>query len=102
MFWLMCTVTTGIGVFLGLFFSQRTWCSFCPIGTLGCSFAKDRQALTIKRDICVGCKLCEKKCPMNIKILEASKNGTLVAPDCLKCGECIAVCPKKALSFARN
>jgi len=34
-FWLMCVVTTLLGIILALFFRARTWCAFCPIGTLG-------------------------------------------------------------------
>ena len=31
---IMCAVTTFVGITLGLFVHQRTWCSFCPMGTV--------------------------------------------------------------------
>ena len=92
MFWMMCTVTTVLGIILGIFFSHRTWCAFCPIGTLVSSIGKDRHALIIDKNTCVNCKLCGKVCPLNIHIKSSTK-------DCIKCGKCIAVCPKKSLGF---
>ena len=34
LFAILITATTFIGIILGLIFHQRTWCSFCPVGTL--------------------------------------------------------------------
>jgi ferredoxin-type protein NapH len=99
-FWLMCTVTTVVGVVLAFFIRSRTWCSFCPIGTVGKLIGSRRApAATLQLDSkkCVGCRLCEKVCPMNLTIISNEKtvanNG-----DCIKCWECIAKCPRKALS----
>ena len=33
-FWLMCMLTTGIAIILGLIFKPRSWCVACPMGTL--------------------------------------------------------------------
>jgi hypothetical protein len=33
-FWMMCVITTAIGVVLGILLHPRTWCAFCPMGTL--------------------------------------------------------------------
>ncbi len=33
-FLLLITVTTLVGVLLSFFFNARTWCNFCPMGTL--------------------------------------------------------------------
>ena len=100
MFWIMCTVTTILGVILGIFFSQRTWCVFCPIGTLISSVGKDEHPLSFEKSVCIGCKLCEKVCPLNIPILANSSSGYLDNRDCIKCMSCTAVCPKKALHIS--
>lgn len=53
-FWLMCVVTTIIGIFLALFIHQRTWCTFCPVGTLQQLISNQRQ----KAKINLKCKQC--------------------------------------------
>ena len=98
-FWLMCTATTLLGVILALFIRARTWCSFCPIGTLGKIIGAKRMQASLQLDTtkCVGCKLCEKACPMNLPIISEEKK-LLPNSDCIKCWECVAKCPRKALS----
>ena len=29
-------ITTAVGIVLGIVYHQRTWCTFCPMGTLAC------------------------------------------------------------------
>lgn len=98
-FWLMCTVTTLLGVALSLFIRARTWCAFCPIGTLGKIIGEKKAKTSLKLDTikCVGCKLCEMACPMNLPII-SKKKTLLFNGDCIKCWECINKCPRKALS----
>ena len=89
-------ITTLIGVFLALVFSPRTWCSFCPMGTLASLLSKGKNPIHVAAT-CVSCGLCAKACPMD---LNPYRSGPLFAdPDCIKCGVCVAKCPKKALSL---
>ncbi len=97
-FWMMCVLTTSIGVVLGLFFTHRTWCAFCPIGTLISTFAQDRRQLQCDRSKCVRCKLCERACPLNLPILSSDKDPKCMQ-DCLKCKTCVEICPKHALKI---
>lgn len=89
-------ITTLIGVVLAVKFSPRTWCSFCPMGTLAALFSRGKQPIRVARS-CVSCGICAEACPMD---LSPYKQGdAFTEPDCIKCGVCVASCPKKALSF---
>jgi len=99
-FVIMLTVTTALGVILAIIFHPRTWCSFCPIGTLVNLVGKSKYPLKINSDLCVECKLCSKVCPIQIKPYKFKSEGIQIVRDgdCLKCNLCIYACPKKALT----
>jgi len=40
---IMCAVTTAAGIILGLLVHQRTWCAFCPMGTVQKNLYKVRR-----------------------------------------------------------
>ena len=98
-FWLMCVVTTAIAVVLGVLIHPRTWCSFCPIGTIQSALGGGRRQLRIDADACSGCRLCERACPFDLAIARHKDTRRVAERDCLRCSECVAVCPKKALSW---
>jgi len=97
-FWFMCVFTTSISVLLGVAIHQRSWCSFCPIGTVANAAGKGKYLFRIDGDKCRECRVCEKVCPMKLEIVKFRPEGKLLNPDCLKCGECVGACPAKALS----
>jgi len=101
-FWIMCAVTTLVGVVLGVFINPRTWCSFCPMGTMQNAMGGGKNQLEIFTDSCRECRICEKACPMGIQIVDYKDFGKVGSRDCLKCPECIRACPKKALSWPGN
>jgi polyferredoxin len=45
---IMCAVTTLVAVILGLLVHQRTWCSFCPMGTVQKNLYKVRRTIGFK------------------------------------------------------
>ena len=94
----ICIITTWIGVVLAIFVHPRTWCSFCPMGTMQSAVGGSRAPLKMDEG-CVECRSCERACPMNLKIVGQEKDGALRLPDCLKCGECVVACPKNVLHF---
>jgi ferredoxin-type protein NapH len=94
----ICIITTGIGVLLAVFLHPRTWCAFCPMGTLQSAIGGQRAPLYVE-DGCKGCRTCEKACPMNLQIVANTKDGRLNSPDCLKCPECQLACPNQILHF---
>lgn len=97
----LLTITTILGIALALFFHHRTWCCFCPIGTMANWVDRRSDPLKIDSKLCTECKLCYKVCPIKIAPLKFKKNSLEIVKDndCLKCGLCVSVCPEKALSL---
>ena len=99
-FWLMCVVTTGIAVVLGVLIHPRSWCAFCPMGTMQRAVGGHRRRIPIDGEACIKCRKCEKACPFDLEIVVHTDTGLLADGDCLKCPECIAACPTGALGKA--
>ena len=93
-FVIMCLVTTSIAVVLGVSIAPRTWCTFCPMGTMQRMIGGNKHQLQVDMTKCIECRKCEKSCRMHLPIMNSTHN-----PDCIKCGKCIDVCPKDALRF---
>lgn len=100
-FVMLLTVTTILGIILALFFHQRTWCCFCPIGSMANWVGKRKYSLKIDSKLCTECKLCHKVCPIQVAPFVFKSQG--IQPvgdgDCLKCNLCVFACPSKALNF---
>lgn len=90
-------ITTLAGIILAFRYSPRTWCNFCPMGTLAAWSSTEKKGIRVS-DSCVNCKLCAKVCPMNLRPFEARGN-IFIHGDCIKCRECVKICPKKALTY---
>jgi ferredoxin-type protein NapH len=90
----LCIITTSIAILFGVVIAPRTWCSFCPMGTLQRAMGGKRYQLKVDAQKCIDCGICPKVCPMQLPA-----NEILDKPDCIKCGRCVEACPKHALSF---
>lgn len=55
--------------------------------------------LSAKKDNCIICHLCDKNCPMSLKVCEKVQNGKMDDSECILCGACIDNCPKKVISY---
>ncbi|MBZ4645733.1 MAG: hypothetical protein PWR27_1189 [Petroclostridium sp.] len=102
----MIIITTLLTIILGITFNQRTWCAFCPMGTMAHYVSKLNPVksrikhVTFDEAKCVNCKICTKHCPIGIDVLDHKKQGKVLHADCLKCEVCVEQCPKKALEVA--
>ncbi|HIQ39242.1 MAG TPA: 4Fe-4S binding protein [Methanothermococcus okinawensis] len=80
-----------MGVVYPMFFCRY----FCPIGALlGIFSIRPLFKLKIDDKKCVGCKLCDRRCPVQI---ELTKN--IPQHECIRCFECKTVCNKDAVKF---
>ena len=90
-------LTIVVVVLLLNLLTRRMFCRyFCPLGALLGLLGKWRQ-LVIRYDagVCVGCKVCDSRCPMGIK----PSVGESQSVYCWNCAECVDACPTNALNF---
>ncbi len=109
-FWTIIVITTIVGVTLLFIFAPRTWCSFCPMGTISRWVAPKKAPLPaaftnihVSSACETKCKNCSRVCPMQLTPYESrgEKIGYL-HPDCLKCNKCALACPLKIMSLSAN
>jgi polyferredoxin len=99
----LIVVTTIIGMLLPLFYNHRTWCNFCPMGSISSLVSffrnnKNKASLLQVNKSCVSCKVCDRSCPMGITPREF-KGDALSHKDCIQCSSCAYVCPKKSINY---
>ena len=109
-FWNIILLTTVVGITLSFIYAPRTWCSFCPMGTLSSWVAPKKAPLPKAfKSIHVGsqceekCMLCARVCPM--QLTPYSSRGEQLGylhPDCLKCRKCEKACPTKIINYTKE
>lgn len=100
--WPVALVTFAVCGFVVVYFlGAKGFCTYgCPYGAIF-SLA-DRVAVGRIRvtDACEGCGHCTATCTSNVLVhLEVARHGMVVDPGCMKCLDCVSVCPKEALYF---
>lgn len=49
---------------------------------------------------CTSCKICNKKCPMNLDVLGNINKKKLNDTECILCGNCIDNCKQKVIKYS--
>ncbi len=88
-------------------FGKRLFCHyFCWMapfmaigGKLGRLLHLPQVRIVAKKDACVGCKMCEKNCPMSLPVAELVAKGPEFGAECIQCGSCVDHCAKGVLSY---
>jgi polyferredoxin len=74
---------------------------FMIIGTKVSEWLKmPRLRLSGNKDTCISCKQCSKKCPMGLDVMAMVKDRNMKHAECILCGECVDICPKKSIAYA--
>jgi polyferredoxin len=106
-FWTIIVLTTIVGVTLNFIYAPRTWCSFCPMGTISSWVAPKKAPLPkaftsihVSSACQMKCKQCARVCPMQLTPYDSrGEEVGYLHPDCLKCGKCTLACPTKIMTL---
>lgn len=80
---------------------SKGFCTYgCPYGGFFAAADKVAPGRILVNDACDGCAQCTAHCTSNVRVHEEVKLHKMVVDSgCMKCLDCIEVCPKGALRF---
>ncbi len=93
------TIALLVVLTLASVFIYRPWCKYiCPLGAIYAVLSKFSWfKLEYVEDECVGCKLCNKACPM-----QAIECGKVDDFECVRCGDCVVSCKRHVIKFTSS
>jgi polyferredoxin/tetratricopeptide (TPR) repeat protein len=83
------------------FLGAKGFCTYgCPYGGFFAPLDKLAPGRILVTDACEGCGHCTAVCTSNVRVHEEVREyGMVVDPGCMKCLDCVSVCPNEALYF---
>lgn len=88
----------------GQFASCKYVCWQAPFMIIGTKIRDYLQlrGLRLKANLnnCTSCKICNKKCPMNLDVLGNINKEKLNDTECILCGSCIDNCKQKVIKYS--
>jgi len=84
------------------FLGSKGFCTYgCPYGALFTGLDYASPGRIVVNDDCEQCGHCTATCTSNVRVHEEVKlYGMVVDPGCMKCTDCVSVCPNGALRFS--
>jgi polyferredoxin len=100
-FWTIIVMTTIVGVTLSFIYAPRTWCSFCPMGTISNWVAPKAAIKQAQSDACIDSAEREQARPKVKKApLPKAFTNIHVSSACqMKCKQCARVCPMQLTPY---
>jgi len=79
----------------------KGFCTYgCPYGGIFGVVERAARGRIRVTDACEGCRHCTATCTSNVEVhAEVAKYGQVIDPGCMKCTDCVSVCPKHALFY---
>ena len=89
------------GVAVVYFLGNKGFCTYgCPYGGFFAPLDKISFGRIVVSDACDQCGHCTAACTSNVRVHQEVKDyGKIIDPGCMKCLDCVSVCPNDALSF---
>ena len=100
--WPLALLTFVVCGFVAIYFlGAKGFCTYaCPYGA---AFAAADHLAPMRirvNDDCESCGHCTAVCTSNVRVHEEVRDfGMVVDPGCMKCMDCVSVCPKDALRY---
>lgn len=90
------------GFFTVYFLGSKGFCTYgCPYGGFFTPVDRLAPGRIVVNDNCHHCGHCTAVCTSNVRVHEEVRDfGAVVDPGCMKCLDCVSVCPNGALSFS--
>lgn len=84
------------------FLGSKGFCTYgCPYGGLFAVVDRVAPGRIVVNDDCEHCGHCTARCTSNVRVHEEVREyGMVIDPGCMKCMDCVSVCPNDALSFS--
>ncbi|HYE61411.1 MAG TPA: tetratricopeptide repeat protein [Phycisphaerales bacterium] len=102
--WYIIVPFLGVCGFATVYFlGSKGFCTYgCPYGGFFAPMDKvSIGRIVVDHDKCEGCGHCTAACTSNVRVSQEVKDfGMVVDPGCMKCLDCVSVCPNDALSFS--
>ena len=100
-FWIGLLTVLVDGFLIAYLLGAKSFCTYgCPYGAffqLADRFAVGRIRVN---DACLGCGHCTSTCTSNVRVHEeVARFGMIRDQNCMKCLDCVSVCPTNALAY---
>ncbi len=102
--WIIALTFVVCGILMIYLLGSRTFCTYvCPYGAVFSLADRFSPGRILVHDNCKQCGRCTAVCTSGIRVHEETEQyGRVVNPACLKCLDCVSICPQEALHYGMS